>query len=76
MSKISFDYSPLNIEISEKYGHLNYLYQSIEPSEYKYEMLDQNNLNDIEPEKHAICLNVTQKTFLNVSQNIAQNFLD
>ena len=62
MSKISFDYSPINVEISEKYGHLNFLYQYLEPSDYQYEMLDNNNLDKIRPEEHFICLNVTHKT--------------
>jgi hypothetical protein len=62
MSKVSLDYQPLSRASSEYYGHINFLYQNIEPSDYTYELLVQENMNQISPDKNLVCLNATKKS--------------
>ena len=62
MNKITFESSPMSRSDSEEFGHLNFLYQHIEPSEYQFDLLNRENLAKISPNDFMVCLNATKKS--------------
>ena len=62
MNKITFESAPMNRDLSEEFGHLNFLYQNIEPSDYQFELLNRGSLSHVSAGDYMVCLNATKKS--------------
>ena len=61
-TEIAIDRPPLSRQHSEEYGYMTYLYSAIEPSEYKYNVINKDKLATLDSSEYDVSFNATQKT--------------